>query len=212
MKPSKQPEIKIVDASFVAAADDARDLPAPVFAEIAFAGKSNVGKSSLINALVARRGLARTSSTPGRTRTLVLLRLELASGTLDLVDLPGYGYAKVSKAERRSWGPMIERFLESRAGLRAVVLIVDVRRGIEDDDVQLLEFLADRGIGAVVVATKLDKLVRSKVEPALKTLRERAGVRVLGFSAETGEGRQELLQALMQRAGLSTKAEPSAPE
>src|SRR5262245_3965311 len=89
---------RILDARFLAAANDARDLPPPVFAEVAFAGKSNVGKSSLINALVGRRGLARTSSTPGRTRTLVLLRVELSTGTLDLVDLPGYGYARVSKA------------------------------------------------------------------------------------------------------------------
>ena len=202
MPEAEQPVLRILDASFVAAAEDVRDLPAPAFAEVAFAGKSNVGKSSLINALVARRGLARTSSTPGRTRTLVLLRMQVPQGSLDLVDLPGYGYARVSKAERKSWGPMIEAFLESRAGLRAVVVIVDVRRGIEDDDVQLLEFLGDRGITALIVATKLDKLVRSKMEPALRALRTKAGVKVIGFSAETGQGRPELLRALLEHSGL----------
>src|SRR4051812_44824137 len=106
---------KILAADFFAAADDVRDLPAPVFAEIAFAGKSNVGKSSLINTLVGRRNLARTSSTPGRTRKLCVLRITLPGGVLDLVDLPGYGYAKVSKTERRAWGDMIENFLTQRA-------------------------------------------------------------------------------------------------
>jgi GTP-binding protein len=211
MSQGSNPELRIVDATFVAAAEDVRDLPAPVFAEVAFAGKSNGGKSSLINALVARRGLARTSRTPGRTRTLVLLRLQLPQGSLDLVDLPGYGYARVSKAERASWGPMIESFLESRAGLRVVVVIVDVRRGVEDDDAQLLEFLADRGIPAMLVATKLDKLSRSKVEPALRALRTKAGTKVLGFSAETGQGRPELLRSLLQHAALLAPRAAAAP-
>ena len=208
----------ITDATFVAAANDARDLPAPVFAEVAFAGKSNVGKSSLINAMVGRRKLARTSSTPGRTRTLVLLRLTLsggaassggAPGALDLVDLPGYGYARVSKAERKSWGPMIESFLTSRAGLRCVVVIIDVRRGLEEDDVQLLEFLADRSLPALLVATKLDKLSRSQTLPALRALETKAGCKVVPFSAITGQGREELLRELFRMAGML--AEPTTP-
>ena len=193
----------IVDASFVAAAADVRDLPAPVFAEVAFAGKSNVGKSSLINALVARRKLARTSNTPGRTRELVLFRVQLQDGAFDLVDLPGYGYAKVSKSERVAWGPMIERFLRERAGLRCVVLIIDVRRGLDEEDVQLLEFLATCRLPALLVATKLDKLARSKVEPALRALRQQAGTQVLGFSSETGDGRDALLRALLHYTGLT---------
>jgi GTP-binding protein len=192
----------IHNAEFVMAASDVRDLPAPVYAELAFAGKSNVGKSSLINTLAARRGLARTSSTPGRTRQLCLLRLTLREGTIDLIDLPGYGYAKVSKTERRSWGDMIERFLERRPGLRGVVLIVDVRRGLGDDDRQLLEFLAEHERPVLLVATKIDKLARSKVQPALAALSKHAGCRVLPFSAQTREGRDDLWRALLQRAGL----------
>jgi GTP-binding protein len=191
-------------ASFVASASDVLDLPAPVFAEVAFAGKSNVGKSSLINALLGRRNLAHTSSTPGRTRLLNLFRAELAGGTLDVVDLPGYGYAKVSKAERRGWGPMIEAFLQKRPGLRCVIVIVDVRRGVQDEDVQLLEFLREIGRDALIVATKTDKLSRSQVWPVLQQLKRQAGgVTVLGFSAETDEGRDELWRAILQRAGIN---------
>jgi len=197
-----EPAREIVDAIFIAAAPDVRDLPAPVFAEVAFAGKSNVGKSSLINALVGRRKLARTSNTPGRTRELVLFRVQLRDGTFDLVDLPGYGYAKVSKSERRAWGPMIERFLQQRAGLRCVVLIVDVRRGLSDDDLQLLEFLATCDLPALLIATKLDKLPRSKFEPTLRALQRDAGTKVLGFSAETGYGRDALLHTLLEHTGL----------
>ena len=123
--------------------------------------------------------------------------------TLDLVDLPGYGYAKVSKAERRSWGRMIERFLIERAGLRCVVLIIDVRRGLQDDDVQLLEFLASHRRPALLVATKLDKLAHNKAAPALQALRKQAGCKVLPFSSETREGRDGLWRALLDQAGLT---------
>jgi GTP-binding protein len=191
-------------ASFVASATDVLDLPAPVFAEVAFAGKSNVGKSSLINALLGRRNLAHTSSTPGRTRLLNLFRAELEGGTLDIVDLPGYGYAKVSKAERRAWGPMIEAFLQKRPGLRCVIVIVDVRRGVQDEDRQLLEFLAEIGRDALIVATKTDKLSHSQVWPALQQVKRQAGgAIVLGFSAETNAGRDELWRAILGRAGIS---------
>ena len=192
-------------ASFVASASDVLDLPAPVFAEVAFAGKSNVGKSSLINALLGRRNLAHTSSTPGRTRLLNLFRAELEGGTLDIVDLPGYGYAKVSKAERRGWGPMIEAFLQKRPGLRCVIVIVDVRRGVQDEDRQLLEFLAGIGRGALIVATKTDKLSHSQVWPALQEVKRQAAgaTTVLGFSAETNDGRDELWRAILERAGIS---------
>jgi GTP-binding protein len=193
----------VLEAEFLASAEDVLRLPPPVFAEVAFAGKSNVGKSSLINALVGRKKLARTSSTPGCTRKLIALRIVLREGTLDLIDLPGYGYAKVSKAERRAWGPMIERFLVERVGLRCVIVIVDVRRGLQPEDRELLEFLAHHGRPALLVATKTDKLPRSRLVPALQALRKQAGCPVLPFSAQSRSGREELWAAMLDGAGLA---------
>ena len=192
----------IRDARFIMSAMAVRDLPPPFCAEIAFAGKSNVGKSSLINALLQRRKLVRTSNTPGATRGLNLFRVELGEATLDLVDLPGYGFAKRSKAERRSWGPMIETFLRERQGLRCVVVILDLRRGLTDDDAQLLAFLDDVGRDAVLVATKLDKLPRNKRKPALAALSRQAGRTALPFSAVSGEGRETLLRTLLKHADV----------
>jgi GTP-binding protein len=199
--------MEVLDARFLASATRQSALPPPAFAEIAFAGRSNVGKSSLINKLVGRRRLVRTSSTPGCTRGLSLFRarLRLAEGSeaiLDLVDLPGYGYAKRSKAERRTWGPMIEGFLEERVGLRAVVVIVDIRRGPEEDDLQLLEYLDHLGVRAIVVATKLDKLPANKRKPAVMKLKPKLGQKPVGFSAATGEGVDALWKRIAHVASL----------
>jgi GTP-binding protein len=198
---------KVLDARYVATATRQPALPPPAYAEIAFAGRSNVGKSSLINRLLGRRKLVRTSSTPGCTRGLSLFRAQLrcAEGhdaVLDLVDLPGYGYAKRSKQERRSWGPMIEGFLQERVGLRAVVVIVDVRRGPEDDDRQLLEFLDYLDLSSIVVATKLDKLAANKRKPALHALTPALGRRALGFSSVSGDGVEALWRRLARAAAL----------
>jgi GTP-binding protein len=195
----------VVGASFLAGATDVAALPAPALPEVAFAGRSNVGKSSLMNTLLARKSLVRTSSTPGCTRQINLFEAKTQDGlTLHFVDLPGYGYAKLSKSEKKSWGPMLERYLRGRITLRAVVVLVDVRRGLEDDDAQLVEFLrAPRPAGAVrviVVATKLDKLSLAAQKPRLAELRKATGAAVIGFSAVTGAGREELWRQLRRAA------------
>ncbi|MBX3273323.1 MAG: ribosome biogenesis GTP-binding protein YihA/YsxC [Sandaracinaceae bacterium] len=199
--------MQVLDASFVATATNHASLPAPAFAEVAFAGRSNVGKSSLINRLVGRKRLVRTSSTPGCTRGLSIFRVRLRvgeeqEGFLDLVDLPGFGYAKRSKAERRAWGPMVEGFLTGRPGLRAVVTIVDVRRGPEPDDLELLEFLDLHGVEAIAVATKLDKLPPNQQKPALERLVAPLGRRPIGFSATTGAGVDALWRRIARAAAI----------
>ena len=201
-----RPVVEVLEASYIASAMDVDGLPAPMFAEVAFGGRSNVGKSSLINTLLARRKLVRTSSTPGATRGISVFRAQLripeGEATLDLVDLPGYGFAQRSKKERRSWGPMIEGFIEHRVGLRAVVLIVDVRRGLEEDDAQLIEYLEHVGRECIVVATKIDKLPSSKRKLEIDAVRKAAGVPLIGMSSETGEGREVLWDRVLRAAGV----------
>jgi GTP-binding protein len=195
--------MEILDASFLASSTDLARLPPPAYAEIAFAGRSNVGKSSLINSLLARKKLVRTSSKPGATRGINFFRVSLrGGGHLDLVDLPGYGFAKRSKAERRSWGPLIEGFLETRAGLRAVVLIVDARRGLEDDDHELIEYLDSLELGVFLVATKIDKLPAHQRKLAVEGIKRDAGRRVFPYSAESGEGREPLSRALLRACAI----------
>ena len=159
--------------------------------EVAVAGRSNVGKSSLINALTGRRVLARTSATPGRTRQINFFLLNEAFG---LVDLPGYGFAVGPEAERRAWGPLIEGYLRGRETLRGVLLVVDVRRGFETEEAELLAWLAEAGIPAAVVATKTDKLATSAAGHAVRQLQAAApaAVAVIGFSARGGRGRDDV--------------------
>jgi GTP-binding protein len=207
----------ILDAEFLTTAMNVATLPPPLFAEVAFAGRSNVGKSSLINALAQRKKLARTSSTPGCTRGLNLFRLTLRGGAhLDFVDLPGYGFAKRSKDEKKSWGPMIEGFLQKRVGLRGVVLLVDARRGLEAEEHELLEFLRHIKQPALLVATKVDQLSPSKRKPAALALAKEAGTRAIPFSAHTGEGRDQLLRAVLKLAAIEVpsaeKAEQTKPQ
>ena len=197
----------VLEAEFVASAALETSLPAPTLAEVAFAGRSNVGKSSMLNALLQRRGLVRTSGTPGCTRAINLFHAKTRGGLdFHLVDLPGYGFARRSKEERLQWGVLLEGYLLKRPSLRAVVVIVDTRRGLEDDDRALLDFCAQKRAGnaplaTMVVATKLDLLSKSKRKPALATVRAGAGRPVHGFSAETGEGREDLWRAI-ERAVL----------
>jgi GTP-binding protein len=149
-----------------------------------------------------RKSLVRTSRTPGCTRQINVFACKLHDGlSLNLVDLPGYGYAKLSKKEKSTWGDMLEDYLRTRVTLRAVMVLVDVRRGVEADDLELLDFLRQtRGearpslpaVTRVVVATKIDKVVASKRKPALEAFKKASGIRPLGFSAVSGEGRDEL--------------------
>jgi GTP-binding protein len=200
----------VLGADFLITAVNVAGLPPPLYAEIAFAGRSNVGKSSLINSLAQRKKLARTSSTPGCTRGLNLFRLTLRGGAqLDFVDLPGYGFAQRSKSERLSWGPMIEGFLRHRVGLRGVVILVDVRRGLEDEEHELLEFLAHVGQRAIVVATKIDRLPSNKQKPALLALAKASGVQALPYSSHTGAGRDQLWRALLRLSAIDVPAPAS---
>lgn len=198
-----QKELRIAKAEFAAAAAKPDQIPAPREAEVAFAGRSNVGKSSLLNMLLARKGLARTSNTPGRTRQINFFDVAVAGGPkMCFVDLPGYGYAKVSKSESASWKELLESYLQERKTLRAVVLLVDIRRGIEQEERDLLEFLALReDLTVIIAATKIDKVSRNAQKPALAKMAKEAGVRVIGTSADTRAGREELWSRILEQLG-----------
>ncbi len=162
---------------------------------MAFAGRSNVGKSTLLNRLCQRRGLARTSRTPGCTRGVVLFRCALRDGTRFVVaDLPGYGFAERSKAEREAWGGLIERYLQRRAALAAVVILVDGRRGLGAEEEQLVAYLQHIHRRYFVVVTKVDKLSRQERAKVIADVKARAKVPVVAASGETGEGRVEVLR------------------
>jgi GTP-binding protein len=202
--------IVIHNAEHIASAHDVRDLPAPMLPEIAFAGRSNVGKSSLINDLLQRRKLVRTSNTPGATRGLSVFRVQITQGSLDLVDLPGYGYAQRSKEERKTWGPMMENFLQLRAGLRAVAVLVDLRRGLGDDDAMLIEFLEMIGHKVILVATKADKLAKNARFGALAQIKREAGVAPIAYSTEEPIGRDALWKAVLHHTSLGVPEKASA--
>ena len=168
-------------------------LPANSAPEVAFAGKSNVGKSSLINALLNRKALARTSGQPGKTQTINFYKV---NQELYLVDLPGYGYAKVSRQTQEKWGKMIERYLHTSQQLRRVFLLVDIRHEPSENDRMMYEWIVHNGYEPVIVATKLDKINRSQRQRHVRMVREglkaRPGTVLLPFSAQTKEGREEL--------------------
>jgi len=166
--------------------------------EVAFAGRSNVGKSSLLNTLVRRKSFARVSRTPGRTREINFFRI---NNTFVLVDLPGYGYARISKEKKAGWRPTIESYLRRTTQLRGIVLLLDIRREPSEDDRAMLDFLAELGVPTIVALTKADKLnkagARERTTEISRSLALEAD-QVIQFSAQSGEGRLELLQAIMQ--------------
>ncbi len=164
------------------------DLP-----EIAFAGKSNVGKSSLINGLLNRKSLARTSAQPGKTQTINFYKV---NKNLYFVDLPGYGYAKVSVEIRAKWGKMIERYLHGSPQLKKVFLLIDIRHVPSENDCMMYDWIVDNGYEPVIICTKLDKIKRSQVQKNLKLIREKLdlvpGTTMIPFSAQTKQGRDEI--------------------
>jgi len=182
-----------MDAVFLKSAFQADQYPPPDKTEVAFAGRSNVGKSALLNALVNRKNLARTSSTPGRTQALNFFRV---NDRFTFVDLPGYGYARVSLDVKRSWRGMVETYLRNRPTLKAVVVIVDIRRDLEEDDRSLMEWLKQEGKQVIPVLTKVDKLSRKERESRARKLEgEISGIvsqNPILFSAKTREGHKEI--------------------
>ncbi len=184
------------DVSFLTSVYNLRQLPEPEFPEIAFAGRSNVGKSSLLNQLVKRRNLVKTSGKPGKTQSLNFFLLD---NSIFLVDLPGYGYARVSKKTQAAWQDLITAYLTARENLKCVVVIVDLRHELKIGDLQLVDWLRSQGIPFLLVYTKADKLSANQRSKNSAVLDAGFGVsktaRVL-FSAKTGMGRDNLLQAL----------------
>lgn len=168
-------------------------LPDNEYPEVAFAGKSNVGKSSLINALMNRKNLARTSAQPGKTQTINFYNI---NKELYFVDLPGYGFAKVSKTEKEKWGKMIEKYLKKSKQLKAVFLLIDIRHEPGNNDVQMYEWVKANGFEPIIIATKLDKIKRSQIDKQKKIIRTalKAGkdTVIIPFSAETKQGREEI--------------------
>lgn len=172
-------------------------MPDNQLPEVAFAGKSNVGKSSLINGLVNRKALARTSSQPGKTQTINFYNV---NQEFYVVDLPGYGYAKVAEAEKAKWGKMIEKYLHNSKQLRAVFLLVDIRHKPSANDVEMYEWILANGFEPIIIATKLDKIKRSQVQKSLKVIKEGLnvvpGTKIFPFSALNKQGRDEILNMI----------------
>ena len=175
-------------------------LPADSLPEIVFSGRSNVGKSTLINTLLRRKNLARTSATPGKTATINFYKLD----TMRFVDLPGYGYAKVAKDEKRKWGELIEGYFAEERDLRLVIQLCDMRHDPTADDRQMIEFMAENGLPFLVVLTKADKLNKTERAARLSAYEaifaEFEGLTVIPYSSVTGEGREDLL-AIIREVG-----------
>ena len=176
--------------------------------EVAFAGKSNVGKSSLINGLMNRKSLARTSAQPGKTQTINYYNINNA---MYLVDLPGYGYAKVSQKEKEKWGQMIENYLHTSRQLKAVFLLIDIRHEPSENDKQMYDWIVYQGYDPIIIATKLDKINRSQIQKHIKMLKTglnvKPGTPVMPYSALTKQGREEIWEFMDSLLGLEEKNE-----
>ncbi|WP_418790760.1 ribosome biogenesis GTP-binding protein YihA/YsxC [Phosphitispora sp. TUW77] len=192
--------MRIVSANYTISAVGPKQYPEDGQFEIAFAGRSNVGKSSLINRMLNRKALARTSSTPGKTR---LLNFYHINDSFYFVDLPGYGFAKVSKTEKAGWGKMIEEYLLNRGSLRAVIHLLDIRHAPSKEDAQMHEWLKHYGIPTILVITKADKIARGKWQKHTRLIKETLvplpDTPVIIFSAETGQGKDELWNLISEK-------------
>ncbi|MFD1178688.1 ribosome biogenesis GTP-binding protein YihA/YsxC [Paenibacillus puldeungensis] len=204
--------MKVTKAEFVISAVGPNQYPEDALPEIALAGRSNVGKSSLINRMINRKNLARTSSTPGKTQHLNYYRI---NDSLYFVDVPGYGYAKVSKSQREVWGKMIEKYLMEREPLKLVLLIIDLRHPPSKDDELMYDWLKAYDLPVCVVATKADKVPKSRWQKHMKIIRDalvmRAGDKFIMFSAEEGIGKDELWEYIESTAQLGS-LDTTAPE
>jgi GTP-binding protein len=191
--------VKILGAEMIAVAARADQFPPGGAPEVAFLGRSNVGKSSLINRLVQRRKLARTSTTPGKTRLIHWYQVRRPEGETLFVDLPGYGYAQVSKAERARWRVLVESYLEGRETLRCAVLLQDLRRDLSEDEDLLIAWLRERGVSVILALTKSDKLKQMRRAQRVAEMRRAVDLpddRVVATSAEKGFGIEELWHAI----------------
>lgn len=190
--------LKIKKSAYIASAVLPDQYPESILPEVALAGRSNVGKSSLINTLINRHGLARTSSQPGKTQTL---NFYLINEAWYFVDLPGYGFAKVSRDTRDQWGKMIKKYLQGRTVLKEIWQLVDIRHPPSLQDRQMFQWIADQGFPPIVIATKADKISKNQRVKNLKVIKEQLGLsgeNLIVFSAETGEGKEELLKRIEQ--------------
>ncbi|GGD54477.1 ribosome biogenesis GTP-binding protein YihA/YsxC [Paenibacillus nasutitermitis] len=205
--------MNINKAEFVISAVEPSQYPEDALPEIALAGRSNVGKSSLINKLIQRKNLARTSSQPGKTQQLNYYRIE---ERLYFIDFPGYGYAKVSKTQREQWGKMIERFLQNRQPLKMVMLIIDVRHEPSKDDKMMYDWLKFYDIPVCIVVTKADKIPRSKWDKHIKMIKNTLGTLpgepIVLFSSETGLGRDEVWSIIVERISEAQEEEAEQEE
>lgn len=189
--------MKVTQSEFTISAVSPNQYPTENLPEIALAGRSNVGKSSFINKMINRKALARTSSKPGKTQTL---NYYLINEFFYFVDVPGYGYAKVSKTEREAWGKMMETYFSEREPLRATILVVDIRHKPTNDDVMMYDFLKHFDIPVIIIATKLDKIKKGQVNKQVKLIKEtlsiEPGDQVIPFSSETAQGKEAAWNAI----------------
>lgn len=207
--------MKIFEAELIASAPKVSKLPPSGLPEIAFLGRSNVGKSSLLNALARRKKLARTSSTPGKTRELVLFRVRTDRGEIGLVDLPGYGWAKVSRRERAGWQKLAEDYLANREELRLAIVLQDLRRSWSEDESLLLRWLAEQSVPGRVVLTKTDKLKLMKRKERIRKLQSEIGNdfgKPIATSSQNGEGLDLVWRACFEHAFRPDPEPDAAPD